>query len=165
MNVHDAIESRRAVRLFSDTPVPEHVVEQILASGRRSQSSKNSQPWQFIVVRDKDRLQALSKLGDFAGHVAGADFAVCLVGTKQTQWNSFDLGQAAAYLQLAAHELGIGSCIAAMYDEAAAKALLNIPAEKNFFCVISFGYPSADHKPAKLGGRKPLADVLRREHW
>ncbi|MCL4250072.1 MAG: nitroreductase family protein [Anaerolineae bacterium] len=165
MNVHDAIESRRAVRLFSDTPVPEHVVEQILAGGRRSQSSKNSQPWQFIVVRDKDRLKALSKLGDFAGHVAGADFAVCLVGTKQTQWNSFDLGQAAAYLQLAAHEFGVGSCIAAMYDEAAAKALLNIPAEMNFFCVISFGYPSADHKPAKLGGRKPLADVVRRETW
>jgi nitroreductase len=165
MNILDAIQSRRAVRQFSDQPVPQDVIESILRAGIRAQSSKNRQPWQFIVVRERQNLQALSKLGDYAGHVAGADFAVAYVGLKQTQWNSFDLGQSAAQMQLAAHALGVGSCIAAMYDEAAAKALLGVPPDMNFFCVISFGYPSADAQPAKLGGRKPLHEAVRWEHW
>lgn len=165
MNILDAIHTRRAVRQFSDQPVPQAVIEDILRAGVRAQSSKNRQPWQFVVVRDREKLAALSKLGDFAGHVAGASFAICYVGLKQTQWNSFDLGQAAAQMQLAAHALGVGSCIAAMYDEAAAKALLGVPAEMNFFCVISFGYPSADHQPLKLGGRKPLDESVRWDGW
>ncbi len=165
MNILEAIRTRRAVRLFRDEPVPEDVIRQILAAGGRSQSSKNTQPWQFIVVRDREQLRALSQLGDFAWHVAGAAFAVGLVGTKQTHWNSFDLGQAAAYLQLAAWELGVGSCIANIYDQVTGKALLKIPEEMNFYCVISFGYASPEHTPAKLGGRKPLEDLVRWETW
>lgn len=165
MNVTEAIETRRAVRQFSDQPVPEAVVDAILRAGGRSQSSKNTQPWQFILIRDRDMLDRLAKLGDFAGHVAGANFAVALVGEKQQHWNSFDLGQAAALLQLAAWEHGVGSCIAAIYDADEGKRLLGIPADKNFYCVISFGYPSPDHQPAKLGGRKPLTDIVRQERW
>jgi nitroreductase len=165
MNVLDAIQKRRAVRSFSDQPVPAEAVETILRAGSRAQSSKNSQPWRFIVVRERETLTALSLLGKFAGHVAGADFAVCYVGLEQATWNSFDLGQAAAQMQLAAHELGVGSCIAAMYDQAAAKELLGVPPEMNFFCVISFGYPAADHQPLVMGGRNPLDETVRWERW
>lgn len=165
MTVLEAIHQRRAVRLFSEQPVPQDVMEQILRAGMRAQSSKNTQPWQFVVVRSRETLVALSQLGRFAQHLAGADFAICLVGTIPSHWNSFDLGQAASYLQLAAHELGVGSCIAAIYDEAAGKALLGIPDEMSFYCAISFGYPSPDHKPLTLGGRKPLEEVVRWEQW
>jgi nitroreductase len=89
MNVIDAIQYRRAVRLFSERPVPQDVIEQILRAGMRAQSSKNTQPWLFVVVRERETLSALSTLGKFAGHVAGANFAVCFVGTKQTMWNNF----------------------------------------------------------------------------
>lgn len=165
MNVSDAIRERRAVRQFSEEPVPEDVMRTILEAGGRSQSSKNTQPWQFIVVRDRDTLAALSKLGDFAWHLAGATFAVALVGEVQTHWNSFDLGQAASLLQMAAWEHGVGSCIAAIYDIEAGKKVLGIPEDKNFYAVISFGYPSPQHKPAKLGGRKPLENIMRWEKW
>jgi nitroreductase len=165
MNVLEAIHTRRAVRLFSEQPVPQDVIEQILRAGMRAQSSKNTQPWLFIVVRERETLTALSTLGKFAGHVAGANFAICFVGTKQTTWNSFDLGQAAAQMQLAAHELGVGSCIAAMYDEAEAKALLGVPDDHNFFCVISFGYPAPEHQPLVMGGRKPLEESVRWESY
>lgn len=165
MNVSEAIRTKRAVRLFKQEPVPDDIIEQILESGRRSQSSKNTQPWQFVVVRDHATLEALSKAGDFAGHLAGSAFTVVLVGTKNSNWNSYDLGQASAYLQLAAWELGVGSCIASFHREAQAKQILGIPEDMNAMVALSFGYPSPDFTPAKMGGRKPLTDVVRWEKW
>jgi nitroreductase len=52
-----------------------------------------------------------------------------------------------------------------MYDEPRAKALLGVPDDHNFFCVISFGYPAPEHAPLQLGGRKPLEDVVKWEKW
>ncbi len=165
MNVTEVIARHHAVRQFTDQPVPSDVMLSILDAGRRSQSSKNTQPWQFVVITDRTLLTAMSKMGDFAGHLAGAAFAVLLVGTKESNWNSFDLGQAAAYLQLAADEIGVGSCIAAIYRPDEVKTLLNIPAEHSAFCAISFGYPSPEHKPAQMGGRKPVEDVAYWNKW
>ncbi|HEX2623375.1 MAG TPA: nitroreductase family protein, partial [Phototrophicaceae bacterium] len=76
MDVIEAIRTRRAVRLFSTEPVPDDIIHTIIEAGGRSQSSKNTQPWQFILVRNRDTLQQLSKSGDFANHLAGANFAV-----------------------------------------------------------------------------------------
>lgn len=165
MDVLDAIHKRRAVRQFSEQAVPDSVIEEIVAAGGRSQSSKNTQPWRFIVVRDRDTLQKLSTLGDYAGHIAGANFAVVLVGNQESTWNAFDLGQAAAQMQLAATSLGVGSCIAAMYRPDEAKALLGIPADRTAFCVLSFGYPAPTHQPARMGGRRPISDVITWERW
>ncbi len=165
MNVFEAIRTRRAVRQFASQAVPDEIIRQIIEAGGRSQSSKNTQPWQFILIQNRATLETLAKTGDFAGHLAGANFAVALVGEATHQWNSFDLGQAAAQMQLGAWELGVGSCIAAIYQVAEARALLGIPEDTNFFCVISFGYPAAEHKPLKLGGRKTLDEIVRREQW
>jgi nitroreductase len=165
MNVHDAIKTRRAVRLFSDQPVSDEIIQIILDAGRRSQSSKNTQPWQFIAIHKRETLVALSKLGDFAGHMAGANFGVVLIGNSETPGIAFDIGQAAALMQLAAWEQGVGSCIASIYQPDEAKALLNIPADKYVRYALSFGYPAPEHKPAKLGGRKELDEVVRWETW
>ena len=72
MNVYDAIRAKRAIRQFQDKPLPDEVVQQILNAGRLSQSSKNTQPWQFVALRDRARLEALSKCGTWVGHLAGA---------------------------------------------------------------------------------------------
>lgn len=165
MNVSEAIRTRHAVRQFKPEAVPEDVMLAILDAGRRSQSSKNTQPWQFIVIRDPETLKQLSQLGDYAWHLAGAAFAVGLVGETVSHWNSFDLGQAASLLQIAAWEQGVGSCIAAIYQQDAAQTLLGIPQEKNFYCVISFGYESEEHKPAQMGGRRPIDEIARWEKW
>ena len=165
MNVTEAIAKRHAVRQFSDQAVPEDVMLAILDAGRRSQSSKNSQPWQFVVVTDQALLEAMSKMGSFAGHLAGANFAVLLVGLQDTTWNNFDLGQAAAFLQLAASDLGVGSCIAAIYEPDAVRTLLGIPAGRTAYCAISFGYPAPEAKPYVMGGRKPVAEVVYWNRW
>lgn len=165
MNVQDAIRSKRAVRLFEDKPVPEEIILQILDAGRRSQSSKNTQPWQFIAVRDRETLVALSKTGDYAGHLAGAAFGVILLGTVKRDWNMFDLGQSAAYMQLAAWELGVGSCIASIYHPDQARAILGVPDTLECNVALSFGYPSPEFTPARMGGRRPIDEVVMWDKW
>ena len=165
MNVLEAVRTKHAVRLFEDKPVPEDIILQILDAGRRSQSSKNTQPWQFIAVRDRETLKALSKTGDYAGHVAGAAFAVILLGEVKRDWTMFDLGQSAAYMQLAAWELGVGSCIASIYHPDQARAILGVPENLQLDVALSFGYPSPENKTAKMGGRKPIAEVVKWERW
>ena len=84
MNVSEAIRTKRAIRKFQDKPLPEDVVQSILNAGRRSQSSKNEQPWKFIAIRDKSILKALSECGQWAGHVAGAALGVAILTPEPT---------------------------------------------------------------------------------
>jgi nitroreductase len=124
IKVSEVIRTKCAVRQFTDEPLPEEAIRSILNAGRRAQSSKYTQPWHFIAIRDRATLRQLSQCGAYAGHLAGAPFAVALIASTP---DSFDLGQAAAYLQLAAWELGIGSCIASMWEPEKAKAILGVP--------------------------------------
>ena len=170
MNVSDAIRTKHAVRQFTDRPVPDEVIQAILDAGRRAQSSKNTQPWNFVVVRERGTLQGLSKCGMWAGHLAGAAFAVALISPDPAaKWQvAFDLGQAASYMQLAAWELGVASCLASIYELETARYILGVPADMHFTVAISFGYPAADQtRPAvvKQGGRRPLTEVVHWEKW
>ena len=79
MNVSEAIRTKRAVRKFREEALPEDVARAILNAGRRSQSSKNEQGWQFIAIRNKSVLEALSECGTWAGHLAGAALGVAIV--------------------------------------------------------------------------------------
>ncbi|MGB4678183.1 MAG: nitroreductase family protein, partial [Aggregatilineales bacterium] len=74
--VFEAIRTKRAVRQFTDQPIPDEIVREILNAGRLSGSSKNTQPWHFVAVRNRDTLRALSEAGTYAGHIAGAALAV-----------------------------------------------------------------------------------------
>lgn len=158
--VLDLIRTKRAVREFTSEPVPEDIVQEILEAGRLAQSSKNDQPWHFILIRQRETLRQLSECGKYAGHLAGANFAVALV--VQPGYD-FDLGQAAAYMQLAAWERGVASCIASMWEPDKAKTILGIPADKQFDTALSFGHPAK--KPGRIRDRRPLEDVVRREKW
>ncbi len=110
MNVSDAIRTKRAVRHFKPLPLKPEEVSAILSSGRRAQSSKNEQVWHFIGVQDRLLLKELSSCGTWASHLAGAALGVAiLTPDPQAKFQTmFDAGQAAAYMQLAAWELGIG---------------------------------------------------------
>ncbi|MEW5938194.1 MAG: nitroreductase family protein [Chloroflexota bacterium] len=167
MNVFDAIRMKRAVRKFSEKPLPEDVARAILNAGRRSQSSKNNQDWQFIAVTDKAILRELSTCGPSAGHLAGAALAVAILTPDPTAkfQTMFDAGQAAAFMQLAAWELGIGSCPASIYEHEKAREILGFPAEWHVRICLSFGIPAEEGKLSaapKKGGRKDLEDVV---HW
>ncbi len=170
MDVSDAIRAKRAIRQFSDKSIPEPALNAILNAGRRAQSSKNEQAWHFIAITDRNTLVHLSECGRWAGHLAGAALGVAiLVPDPAAKFQTmFDAGQAAAYMQLVAWELGIGSCLASIYDVAQAREILGFPAELELHIAISFGYPAdpAEMTAApKQGGRVPLASIVHSEKW
>lgn len=170
MNVLEAIRTKRAVRQFQDKPLADDVVTAILDAGRRAQSARNKQPWAFIAIRDKSTLQALVDISPNAGHLAGAALGVAIVTPDPEGKLSimFDAGQAASYMQLAAWELGVVSCLGSIHDVEAARKLLGFPDDMHMLIVISFGYPVTEAGPAqplKKGGRRPLTDLVHWEKW
>ena len=173
MDSLEAIATRRVVRSFVDRPLDEEQLTTILEAGRRAGSSKNQQRWAFVVVRDGSRLEALTAVGPFAGHLGGAAVAVALVtpdprADGQPLSVMWDLGGAAAQMMLAAWALRVGSCPATVYDQSLARRLLAYPADRWCEYILSFGYPadpavlSAANRP---GGRRRLDDVAHYETW
>ena len=170
MNVSEAIRMKRAVRQFKEQPLPEEIVLAILNAGRRAQSSKNTQPWHFVAIREKATLKTLSECGTWAGHLAGAALGVAiLTPDPQEKFQvMFDAGQAAAYMQLAAWELGVGSVPGSIYEPEKAREILGFPPEWHLRIALSFGYPAepkALSAAPQKGGRKSMEDVVHWERW
>jgi nitroreductase len=170
VNVSDAIRLKRAVRKFQDRSLPDDVIHDILNAGRRSQSSKNEQGWQFIAIRDKTILKTLSETGTYAGHLAGAAMGVAILtpNPEGKFQDLFDAGQAAAYMQLEAWELGVGSCLASIYEPERAREILGFPPEWHLRIALSFGYPAEEEKLSaapKKGGRRSLEEIVHWDRW
>jgi nitroreductase len=169
MDTYQTILSLRSVRQFDlSRPIDEAALQRILQAGRMSGSSKDSQPWWFLVVQDRERLQALSKTGDYAQHVAGAAFAIAVVFDPKFYRGEFDSGRTVQNMMLAAWNDGIGSCIASMHREDDCKAVLGVPRELRLQHIISFGYPRPVDQsiPAvQKRRRKPLNEIVMSERW
>ena len=170
MNVSEAIRMKRAVRQFQDKPLPEEAILAILNAGRRSQSSKNTQPWHFVAIRDNATLKALSECGTWAGHLAGASLGVAILHSDPSERFQilFDIGQCAAYMQLAAWEMGIGSCLASIYEADKARHILGFPENLHVRIAISFGYPLDPQnltRPPQKGGRRSPDEIIHWDKW
>ena len=170
MDVSEAIRTKRVVRKFQDKPLPEDVKLAILNAGRRSPSSKNEQTWHFIAITDREILKSLAQCGNWAGHLAGAALGVAILTLEPTAkfQTMFDAGQAAAFMQLAAWEKGIGSCPASIYDSEKAREFLGFPTDLFLRIALSFGYPLEEEKligPPKSGGRKSMDEVVHLNRW
>jgi nitroreductase len=169
MQTWDAITSRRNVRSYADQPISAQHLDQILEAGRRAPSGRNSQPWDFVVVTDRDQLVELSKVWVGAGHVAGSAATIALVvdaDPETRQRVRFDLGQATMIMMLAAADLGIGSGHSSVGDGDMAGRLLGLPPDKACTFLIALGYP-ADRPlaPIKHPDRRAFDDVVHRGHW
>jgi nitroreductase len=169
MQTWEAITSRRNVRSFADRPIPAEDLDQILEAGRRSPSSQNWQPWDFILVTDREQLRELAKVWRGAGHVAGSAATIVLIGPPAD--NAFgraqyDLGQATMAMMLAAADLGIGSSHGGVADLPLARALLGCPEDRDWAMLISLGYP-ADRPlaPVRNPRRRPFTEVVHRGRW
>ena len=144
MQTWEAIASRRNVRAFDDRPIPAADLDRILEAGRRSPSSQNWQPWDFIVVTDRAQLRELAGVWRGAGHVAGSAATIVVIGPaadNEFGRAQFDLGQATMSMLLAAADLGIGSCHAGVADLDLARELLGFPADRDWAFLISLATP------------------------
>lgn len=157
LDVYRAIKTLRAVRQYSDQSVGDEIITRILEAGRWAGSSKNTQPWQFIVVKNRETLNRLAQCGSYASHLRDAAFAIVVV-SEPTPRADFDSGRAIQNMMLAAWGDGVGSCIASMHREAEAKSVLGIPEYLKLQQAIAFGYPRPNVPPTIEG--KPLKSVL-----
>ncbi len=171
METWDAITSRRNVREYAGKPIAAEHLDLILEAGRRSPSSQNWQPWDFIAVTGRPHLTELSRVWQGAGHVAGSAATIALIAPQPDNDHrlarvNYDLGQATMSMMIAAAGLEIGSCHSAVGDQDRARELLGFPGDRYCAYLISFGYPAGRPlTPIKHPSRRPFDEVVHRERW
>jgi nitroreductase len=171
METWDAIRARRNVRTYLPDPVPAADLDRIAEAGWRAPSASNRQHWNFIIVTDREQLQALSTVWQGARHIAGAAAAIALVLPQPSDERSkvvdqYDLGQATYAIMLAAADLGVGTGHSSVGDQEKAREILGVPDDHDVAYMIGVGYP-ADRplKPIVKPNRFPFDEVVRHGHW
>jgi nitroreductase len=171
METWDAIRSRRNVRQYTNQPIARVDLERILEAGRRAPSSMNWQPWNLVVVTDREQLVELAKVWQGGGHVAVSAATIALVAAEpedamHRDWLQYDFGQTTANMMLTGADLGIGSGHSAVLDQEQAQRVLGFP--DGYFAVylIALGYP-ADRplRPLVHPDRRPFDEVVHWDRW
>jgi len=165
------LRTLRAVRTFRPDPVPEEVIDDILEVARWSGSASNRQPWEIILVQERDTLRSLASVDGYAGHLARAPLGIVLVmAGDRTVQETYDEGRLAERIMLAAHAYGVGSSIGWIVGQGrdAARELLGVPQHKVVRTAISLGYPDEQARRPRSGrgpARKPLDEILHHERY
>jgi nitroreductase len=167
----DALRARRNVRDYTDRPVEPAELDRILEAGRRSPSSLNKQRWDFVLCTDRSQLTELAGLSRWARHVAGAAATIALIAPASDDPDvneslDFDLGQCTMSMMIAAADLGIGSCHAAVEEQEPVRDLLGLPADRQCALLIALGHPvDRQLAPVMRPKRRPFDDVVHRGRW
>jgi nitroreductase len=171
METWDAITSRRNVRQFEDRPIDEQVLDRILEAGRRAPSSRNWQPWDFVVVTDREQLRELAKVWRGGSHVADSAATIALVvqdsdDQRTRERAQYDLGQTTMAMMIAAADNGIGSGHSAVEDQAKARQVLGLPGDRRVAYLLDLGYPGdRPLKPIRKPNRRPFDEVVHKGRW
>ncbi|HDP80463.1 MAG TPA: nitroreductase [Spirochaetes bacterium] len=163
MELKEALEKRRSVRKFTERAVTDEEIGMILRAARIAPSWANVQPWEIVVVRDRELISAIA--GTYveknpAAKCTLASSAVLVVcgkklasgyydgkpTTKHGDWLMFDLGLAVQNICLRAHDLGLGSVVVGLFDHDACAKLLELPDGYEVAVVIPLGEPAVAGK-------------------
>lgn len=153
----------RAIRQFEERPLSDDHLRRILEAARWTGSSKNRQNWSVIAVRDPAVRERLAECGDFTSPVRAAPLTLALV--REPDGYEFDTGRMAQNIMLAASALGVASCPITLHREDEAARVLELPVGRRCRYAVALGYPSPAARPARFGGRKPLADLAHADRY
>ena len=164
MDIEEVIRKKRDIRKFSDKKIPDNILQKILTAGRLSQSSKNSQPWHFVVVKNKDTLRKLATCTYSGDFIPDASLAIAFI--MENGKLESDIGRCVQNMMLVAWKYGIGSCWITNFWEKA-KDIIGVPMTPNYklITIIPFGYVSGDDKPKGKKMRKPLSEIAHEEKF
>ncbi len=163
-DVEEIIRKRRAIRKFKPDPIPDEILCRILEAGRLAPSSKNSQPWHFIVIKNKKTLQELAKTTYTGSFLPDAPVAIAVV--LENAKLETDAARAIQNMVLVAWKYGIGTCwITNFWDKA--KQILGVPMTGNYklITVLPFGFIPEDEKPKGKKKRKKLEEIAHSEYF
>jgi nitroreductase len=163
MDALEAILTRKVQRTFSDKAVEPEKLAKIVDAGRHAMSARNLQPWQFIVVSNRDTLKEIGALCATGRFVALAPAAiVVLKDVANLRWADVDCGQAVQNMANAGWALGLGTCWVGNFDAAKIGAMLAVPNGWAIFTILPFGY--ADPKnPPQAKALKARREVVHQE--
>ena len=119
MDVLEAIHTRRSIRKYVDQPVPEELIQKLLAAAMQAPSARNQQPWEFVVIDDRAMLSKIPEFMPNAAMAAGAPLAILVCAdldleTSPGYW-MVDCAAAVEKMLLAAHGLGLGAVWCGVY--------------------------------------------------
>ena len=157
------IRTRREIRDYLDRPIPQDCIDEILEAGRLAPSSKNSQPWHFIVVRDRGTLSRISDLTPTGKHIAKAPLAIAII-MEDAKLPEVDGARAGQNMILAAWSLGVGSCWVTNFYDDGVKEILGVPQRMKLVTVLPFGYPS-EPKTTRKKIRRPISEIVNCEKF
>ena len=158
MTFFELLKSRRSIRQYSDQKIEEEKISQLTAAALMSPASKRSNPWEFIVVEEKEMLKKLSECRNNGSQMlAGAPLAVVVLAdtSKSDVWIE-DVSIAALIIQLQAQDLGLGSCwvqvrerytATGMPSDEFVRGVLDIPLQLQVLSVIAIGHKGMERKP------------------
>lgn len=166
-DVTTALKKLRQARRFLDKPIPADIIHELLEVARWTGSSKNNQPWEFVVVDDRETLRQLSQAGGFTQFLEGAALAIVIVlKGAAPRSEAYDEGRLSERLMIAADSFGIGSGTGWFSDKDAkqrVREILGIPEEKDVWQAVAFGYTDTDQQQRSSsvgGGRRPLEELV-----
>jgi len=168
MEVFEAIRNRRAVRKFKPDIIPDDILLKILEAARWAPSPFNTQPWEFIIIKDKEALKSIAGYARYSGYLENAPMAVAVVvphlNGKFSWINSigeprYAAAMAVQNMMLAAWELGIGTCWVSIEREKVSQ-ILKVPGTHFVLTVIPVGYPETPPSKHDENSRKKLKDMI-----
>ncbi len=162
MDVLQAIKQRRSIRQFTEQAIDRNLLEQILDAARWAPTAGNQQRWRFIVVTDPTVKEMVRKVSPGIFATPAAFVVICAEKVPDASaWDEWtylaDCAIAAQNIMLAAHALGLGSCLAISYARTALKEILDIPEQVEPELVVTLGYPAEDPAPPS---RLPLSQIV-----
>lgn len=160
MDAIECMKTRRSVRSYKPATIDRSIIEDIVDCGRLAATAINLQPWQFVVVTERDMLQKIASITDHGKFIAEASCCIA-VFCEKVKYYLEDGSAATQNILLAAHAHGLGSCWVAgdkkPYCGEIAK-LLNVPDKYTLVSLAAIGHPAAVPSPAK----RSLSEVM---HW
>src|SRR5215468_8912632 len=162
-DVFETIRTLLAIRSYRDTPIPDAVIRRIVEAGRLTGSGMNRQPWQFIVIRNRETLRQLGAVASSGPYVAQAPLAI-VVATDRSRFAVSDASRAIQSMLLTAWADGVGSNWVGFGGLERVKALLDIPARLDVLAILPFGYPARAVGRGQKH-RKSLREVAHLERY
>jgi len=165
LDLIETIKTRRSIRRFKPTNIPDRLLNSLIDSARHAPSAGDTQPWEFIIVKDKNVKERLAQTHAWSDFVTDAPVCIVALGNEEISPNYFaiDLACAIENLLLASHGLGLGACWVAVYDplnpnfERHVRDVLNVPGRLRIIAAIPIGYPDEKVESRKL---RELDEIL-----
>lgn len=161
--VFEAVRTILAIRTYQDKPVPPDLIIRVVEAGRLTASAGNRQPWQFIVVRDRQRLRELGTLVRTGPYVASSAFAIVVAYEKASSSGFSDCSRAIQSMVLTAWAEGLGSNWTGFGHLEAVREAVGLPDGYEVLAVLPFGYPARSVTGRKT--RKPLSEIASAERF